>query len=73
MTETTTTIKTTSSQAEGTAELMIFFVFLVLVFWCINTYRHIKGGKWNLFQKITDIGGIIFFGIMIIAMIIPVI
>ncbi|MCM1528931.1 MAG: hypothetical protein NC093_02925 [Alistipes sp.] len=72
MNETTTTINA-SSRAEGTAELMIFFVFLMFVFWCINTYRHIKGGKWSLFQKITDIGGMIFFGIIIIVMIIPLI
>lgn len=72
MTETAISSSTPSS-AEGTAKLMIFFVFLILVFWGINMYRHIKGGKWSLFQKITDIGGMIFFGIIIIAMIVPII
>lgn len=71
---TKTTIQNSKpSGSEGAARLLIFFVFLIFVFWGINMYRHIRNGKWSLFQKIADIGGMIFFGIIIIAMIVPII
>lgn len=59
--------------AAGVVRFLILVVFLMLVFCCVNTYKHIKSSKWTSFQKITDISGIVFFIVIIVILIIPVI
>ncbi len=56
----------------GLIELFIFFIFLMLVFWGINMYRHIKSGSWSFFQKIVDITGLILFTVIIFILIKPI-
>ena len=56
----------------GLIELFIFFIFLMLVFWGINMYKHIKSSRWSVFQKVADITGLIIFSVIIIMLIKPI-
>ena len=60
-----------AGSAAATVKVLIFFIALMLVFWGLNVYRHIKSGKWEKFQQTVDIAGLLFFAVMIILLIIP--
>lgn len=59
--------------AVGPLKLMIFMVVLMLVFWGINVFRHIKGGKWSKPQQTIDLAGIVMLVVLIILLVIPMI
>ena len=49
---------TGSANVKGLLSGILFLVVLVLVFWCLSTYRHYKAG-WTKAQRIMDIAGIV--------------
>ena len=56
---------------KGTVSFMAFMMFLLLVFWCINIYKHINSGNWTKGQKIVDIAGLLLLLAAFVGMIIP--
>ena len=58
------------NSAEGALNMLILFIGLIMVFWGINLFRHAKSGKWTKFQKAVDIVGLIFFGILMIMLLV---
>ena len=56
---------------KGTVSFMAFMMFLLLVFWCINIYKHINSANWTKGQKIVDIAGLLMLLAAFVGMIIP--
>ena len=51
---------------EGMIKILIFFVLLLLVFWGLNVYKHIRSGSWNGKSKAFDfIGGLLILGLLV--------
>jgi hypothetical protein len=65
-----TAMLSAGNSAEGMLQLLIFFIVLIMVFWGINLFRHAKGGKWTKFQKAVDIVGLLFFGVLLIMLLV---
>ena len=65
-----TVMLSAANSAEGMLRILIFFVGLIMVLWGINLFRHAKSGKWTKFQKAVDIVGLIFFGILMIMLLV---
>ncbi len=53
--------------AEGAAELIVFFIVLILALLGINTYRHIRNGVWKGFLKAADIVIMLLFAALAVA------
>lgn len=68
-----TAMLSAGNSAEGMLRILIFFVGLIMVFWGINLFRHAKSGKWTKFQKAVDIIGLLFFGILMIMLLVAMI
>ncbi len=65
-----TAMLSAGNSAEGMLKLIIFFIGLIMVFWGMNLFRHAKSGKWTKFQKIVDIVGLLFFGVLMIMLLV---
>lgn len=59
------TVSKAPENAGGLIRFLVFLIVLLLAFWGINVFRHIKSGNWTTFQKVTDISGILLFSILI--------
>ncbi len=47
-------------------KFLIFIIVVLLIFWGLNIYKHIRGG-WTKLQKITDItGSAMIIGLLIL-------
>lgn len=57
---------------KGSVSFMAFMIFLLLVFWCINTYKHISSGRWTKGQKMIDIVGALMLLAVFGSMILPI-
>lgn len=68
-----TAMLSAGNSAEGSLRMLIFFVGLIMVFWGINLFRHAKSGKWTKFQKAVDIVGLLFFGVLMIMLLVAMI
>lgn len=51
-------------------KFLIFMIVILLMFWGLNIYKHIRGG-WTKLQKITDISGAAMIIGLLILLIIP--
>ncbi|MBO5164441.1 MAG: hypothetical protein J6B75_08420 [Ruminococcus sp.] len=58
--------------ADGLIRILIFLTVLMLAFWGINVFRHIKSGSWTKFQKVTDTVGVIMLVGFLISLIVPI-
>ena len=58
------------NSAEGALSMLILFIGLIMVFWGINLFRHAKSGKWTKFQKAVDVVGLLFFGVLMIMLLV---
>ena len=58
------------NSAEGALNMLILFIGLIMVFWGINLFRHAKSGKWTKFQKAVDVVGLLFFGVLMIMLLV---
>lgn len=65
-----TAMLSAGNSAEGMLRILIFFVGLIMVLWGINLFRHAKSGKWTKLQKAVDIVGLLFFGILMIMLLV---
>lgn len=65
-----TVMLSAGNSAEGMLRILIFFVGLIMVLWGINLFRHAKSGKWTKFQKAVDIVGLLFFGVLMIMLLV---
>ncbi len=65
-----TAMLSAGNSAEGMLKLIIFFIGLIMVFWGMNLFRHAKSGKWTKFQKAVDIVGLLFFGVLMIMLLV---
>ncbi|MBO5343964.1 MAG: hypothetical protein J6A57_05910 [Ruminococcus sp.] len=65
-----TAMLSAANSAEGMLRILIFFVGLIMVFWGINLFRHAKSGKWTKFQKAVDVVGLLFFGVLMIMLLV---
>lgn len=54
----------------GLVKILIFFTVLLLFFWGLNIYKHIRSG-WTKFQKATDTAGAVMLAGFLISLIIP--
>ena len=61
------------NSAEGALNMLILFIGLIMVFWGINLFRHAKSGKWTKFQKAVDVVGLLFFGVLMIMLLVAMI
>lgn len=51
----------------GIIKILIFLILLMLVFWGLNIYRHIRAGGWKGFQRLVDIiGAVLLIGAFIV-------
>ena len=47
-------------------KILVFFILLLLVFWGLNIYKHIRSGGWRGFLQAVDItGGLLILGLLI--------
>lgn len=52
-------------------EMLIFLELLLLAFWLMNIYKHIRSGSWSRGEKIMDTVGTILLLGMLIGAVIP--
>lgn len=51
-------------------KILIFITVLLLFFWGLNIYKHIRSG-WTKLQKVTDTAGAVMLVGLLISLIIP--
>lgn len=56
---------------KGGLTVLVFLMFLLLAFWCINMYRHHDSGNWTKPQKTADIIGLVILICAFAAIVIP--
>ncbi len=56
----------------GMIKVLIFLILLMLFFWCLNMYRHIKSGNWKGFRRVVDITGVLFIAVLSVMLIITI-
>ena len=62
--------KEVSGAAAGMVKMLIFLLVLLLLFWILNIFRHIKIG-WTRIQKAADITGAVLLIAAIAALALP--
>lgn len=55
----------------GSLSFLAFLMFLLLAFWCINIFKHIRAGGWNGFRAAVDISGAVLLAGVFAAVILP--
>jgi len=55
----------------GPLSFMAFLMALLLVFWCLNIYRHIRAGGWKGFAAAVDIIGALIIAGLTVAVALP--
>ena len=55
---------------QGSFNILLFLLLLMLLFWGFNAYKHYKKG-WTKFQKSVDIIGGIFIAALFVGMLLP--
>lgn len=51
-------------------KFLVFMTVMLLIFWGLNIYKHIRGG-WTKMQKIADITGLEMIIVLLILLIVP--
>ncbi|MBQ8961772.1 MAG: hypothetical protein IJ071_11265 [Ruminococcus sp.] len=52
--------------AEGMIRILVFFILLLLVFWGLNVYKHIRGGGWRGLRRAVDLlGALLLLGLLL--------
>lgn len=51
-------------------KFLIFMIVILLIFWGLNIYKHIRSG-WTKLQKIADITGLAMIIVLLILLIVP--
>lgn len=51
-------------------KFFVFMIVILLFFWGLNIFKHIRGG-WTKLQKITDITGILMILGLLIMLVVP--
>lgn len=52
--------------------MLVFLILLMLAFWLMNIYKHIRSGPWSRGQKIMDAIGTVLLLAAFIAVLIPI-
>ncbi len=55
----------------GPLSFMAFLMFMLLVFWCLNIYKHIRAGGWKGIAAAVDISGAVLLAGVFIAVLLP--
>jgi hypothetical protein len=50
---------------------MAFLMFMLLAFWCLNIYKHIRAGGWKGIAAAVDISGAVLLAGVFIAVLLP--
>ena len=56
----------------GAVGMLVFLILLMLAFWLMNVYKHIRSGLWSRGQKIMDLIGTVLLLAALIAVLLPI-
>lgn len=57
--------------ASGLIKILVFMILLLLLFWGVNIYKHIRSGGWKGFRRAVDIVGAVLLLTLFLGTLLP--